>query len=152
MNLKKLLENKNLYRKKISLSEIDKTIGQAHKALCAAEILLSSGKNIDDMAFKEAYDAMILAGRALLFSFGLKPRTACAHISTVNFCESYFGISFAVFIKKFENMRRKRNYLIYGIGLCISDIEAQKAVVDARNFIDLIEKEIAKNRKQQKLV
>lgn len=150
MPWKKLLENNNLQRKKVSFQEVQKVLDKAHKCLKAAELLLK--KDIDESVFKEAYDAMLLAGRALMFSLGLKPRTVGSHTITINFCSEYLGDDFKTLIEKFRKMKKKRNYLIYGIGLVISRTEAENALKTAEEFVEKISKTIQKKNPQKKLI
>lgn len=147
---KKLLQDNSLQKKKVSFKEADKVLNKAYKSLQAADILLK--KDIDEPAFKEAYDSMILAGRALIFCLGFRPRTIGAHTITIKFCELYLGREFKILIEKFKRMKQKRNYLIYGIGLMISKTETQNAINNAKEFLKIIEKKILKEKRQKKLI
>jgi len=95
---------------------------------------------------------MLLAGRALMFSLGLKPRTIGSHAITINFCELYLGTNLKILVEKFKKMRRKRNYLIYGAGLTLSPTETRNAIKSAKQFLKVIEEKIDKIRKQKKLI
>lgn len=150
MSWQKLLDHGALQSKKISQKEVDGILAKAHKLLRAASILIK--EDIDESAFKEAYDAMILASRALIFSLGYKPRTVGSHAITINFCELYFWPEMKALIDRFKRMKEKRNYLIYGAGLMISKTEAQNAIKSAVNFLEIVEAEIFKARKQKKLI
>jgi len=150
MMWKKLLEDNSLQEKKVSFREMESVLTKAYKSLQAADILIK--KDIDESAFKEAYDAMILAGRALIFSLGYKPRTVGSHAITIRFCELYLGEEFRTLINKFKKMKQKRNYLIYGTGLMISETEAKNAIVTAGGFVEKIKKIIQKNNPQKKLI
>ena len=150
MNWQKLLENGELQLKMMSQKEVDGVLAKAHKLLKAASILIK--EDIDESAFKEAYDAMTLASRALIFSLGYKPRTIGSHTITIKFCELYFGPEMKTLIAKFKRMKEKRNYLIYGAGIMISKTEALNAISGAKDFLSMIEAEIFKKRKQKKLI
>lgn len=150
MNWKKLLEDDSLQKKKVSFQEVDNVLNKAFESLKAAEILID--KNLEEPGFKQAYDSMLLAGRALIFSLGYKPRSVGSHIITIKFCELFLGIDFKILIEKFKKMKQKRNYLIYGAGLAISHTETQNAIKNAKQFLKSIEKEINKIRKQEKLI
>ncbi|MBL7141588.1 HEPN domain-containing protein [Patescibacteria group bacterium] len=150
MSWKKLLENNSLHKKGISFEETSKVLAKAYKSLRAAEFLLE--KDVDESVFKEAYDAMLLASRALMFSLGVKPRTVGAHMITINFCELYLGAEFKPLVGKFKKMKQKRNYLIYGAGLAISKTEAANALKTAKEFIERIRKLIQKQNPQKKLL
>ncbi len=150
MTWKKLLEDNSLQEKKISFKEVESVLNKAHKSIQAAEILVK--KDIDESAFKEAYDAMILAGRALIFSLGHKPRTVGSHTITIKFCELYLRKEFKTLVERFKKMKQKRNYLIYGTGLVISETEAKNAIKTAKEFIKEIKEIIQKNNPQKKLI
>jgi len=150
MKWKKLLEEGYLQKKKISFREVDKILDKAFESLKAAKILIE--KDLRESSFKQAYDSMLLAGRALIFSLGYKPRTIGSHTITIKFCQLYLGANFKILIKKFHKMKQKRNYLIYGVGLTISYTEAKNAIQNAKQFLEVIEKKINQIRKQKKLI
>jgi len=147
---KKLLEDGSLQKKKISFREVELVLDKSHESLRAADFLLK--KNIIEPAFKEAYDAMLLAGRSIIFSLGLKSKTTGSHTIVINFCELYFGSEFKVLIEKFKRMKTKRNYLIYGSGLAISSTEAENSIQNAKKFLKVVEEEINKIKRQSKLI
>jgi len=66
----------------------------------------------EESAYQLAYEAMLIAGRALMFSRGVKPRSVGAHKITVEFCEAFLGESYRLFIEKLDRARKKRHYLI----------------------------------------
>lgn len=150
MSWEKLVKDNSLQKKKISLREVNSVLSKANKSLEAAEILFK--QNINEPAFKEAYDSMILASRALIFVLGFKPRSIGSHSITIKFCELYLGPEFKTLIEKFKKMKQKRHYLIYGAGLIISKTEAQNAIKNTKEFIRIIEKQILKERKQKRLL
>lgn len=144
------MEDNSLQEKKVSFREVESVLNKAHKSIRAAEILID--KDIDESAFKEAYDAMILAGRALIFFLGYKPRTVGSHTITIRFCELYLGKEFKTLVERFKRMKQKRNYLIYGTGLVISETEAKNAITTTKEFIKKIKEIIQKNNPQKKLI
>jgi uncharacterized protein (UPF0332 family) len=150
MNWKKLLADKSLQPKTISADEADSVMRKAHSSIKAAKLLI--GKNLEEPAFKEAYDSMILSSRALIFSLGFKPRSVGTHSITIRFCELYFGEEMSGLISKFKKLKQKRNYLIYGAGLVVSKTETRNAIKSAEQFLKTAESEIHKIRKQQKLL
>lgn len=149
MNWKKLAKDKSLQEKSVGIDEVDGVLRKAHGAIKAADILTE--KKLDEFAFKEAYDSMILASRALIFSLGFKPRAAGAHTITIQFCELYFGKEFSDLINKFKKLKQKRNYLIYGTGLLVSKTEAENAIKSANQLLKEIKNEIRKIRRQENL-
>jgi uncharacterized protein (UPF0332 family) len=95
---------------------------------------------------------MLLMGRALTFSCGLRPRTVGSHKIVVDFAEKILGTEYKILIQKFGRMRKKRNYLIYGIGLTISRTEAENAIKTAQEFVDKVQKIIQKKNPQRRLM
>lgn len=150
MNWEKLLENKSLQEKRVSLKEVESVLEKACNCVKAAKLLLKGGVN--ESVFKEAYDAMLLAGRALMFFQGLKPRSVGSHAITIEFCELYLGEDFKTLILKFKKMKQKRNYLIYGIGLAVSKTEAENSLKAAEEFVEKISKLIKQKNLQKKLI
>jgi len=150
MSWKELLKDNSLQKKKISFREVDKILDKAQESLKAAEILIK--KDLPESSFKQAYDSMLLAGRALIFFLGYRPRVVGSHAITVKFCQLYLGVNFKVLTEKFKKMKQKRNYLIYEAGLTISPTESQNAIRNAKQFLKTIEEKIREQRKQKKLI
>lgn len=149
MNYQKLVDKGLLKKDKIGFDQITKVLKNAARKIKSAKILI---KNDDEEgSFQFAYDGMLLAGRALVFSFGFRPRTIGSHKIVVDFTEKVLGSEYKVLAQKFDKMRKKRNYLIYGIGLTISNIEAKNAIQTAEKFIKIIEEYIEKQNPQKKL-
>ena len=69
----------------------------------------------------------------------------------IDFAEGVIGKDYRILVKKFDKMRRKRHYLIYGIGLAISKTEAKNAVKSAEDFLKIIKDFVQKKNPQKKL-
>lgn len=150
MTWKNLLEDGSLQPKKISLKEVEMVLAKAQRSLGAARVLIE--KDFYDSAFEEAYKAMLLSGRALMFSLGYKPRTVGSHSITIKFCELYLEIDFKTLTRKFDKMRKKRNYLIYGADMVVSQTETENAIKTAEEFMRRIKAFIQKKNPQKKLI
>jgi len=70
----------------------------------------------------------------------------------VEFTKKVLGKNFEVLTKKFDKIRKKRNYLIYGTGLAISKTEAENSIKTAEEFIGIVEKIIRKRNPQKRLI
>lgn len=134
----------------IDFKQVEKVLQKAKKCLKSAKVLLQSGD--DDAAFQLAYEAMLFAGRALFFSFNLRPRAAGSHKIVVDFAGEIISGDFRYLVEIFDNMRRKRNYLIYGINSETSKREAENGIENAKQFISKIEKVIQAKNPQKKLL
>jgi len=78
---------------------------------------------------------MLLAGRALVFSFGFRPRALGSHKIVVDFSKKVLGKGIATIVFKFNKMRKIRHYLIYGSGLSISEVDTKNAISSATKFL-----------------
>lgn len=150
MGYQELVKKGLLRKEKIGFDQIIKVLERAYQNIKSAKILLK--EDDEEGCFQFAYQAMLLAGRALVFSYGLRPRALGSHKIVVDFTEKVIGREFKILTRKFDKMRRKRNYLIYGIGLVISKTEAKNAIKTAEEFIERIKETIQKKNPQKKLI
>ena len=128
---------------------IGKVLAKAKRGIKSSELLFEDGDS--EGSYELAYEAMLLAGRALVFSFGFRPRAAGSHKIVVDLVESIMGDENGVLVFKFNKMRKNRHYLIYGSGLSISNIEAKNAFASADEMLKKIEKIIEEKNPQGKL-
>lgn len=148
MNFQDLVSKGLLKKEIIGFDQINKVLARAYQSIKSAKILI---KNDDEEgSFQLAYEAMLFAGRALVFAYGFRPRAAGSHKIVVDFSEKILGKEYRVLTEKFDRMRRKRNYLIYGIGLNISQTESKNAIKTAEEFIKKINNTIHKKNPQIK--
>ena len=89
-----------------------------------------------DWAYTIAYNAMLQAGRALMFSKGYRPAGVNQHIAVVRFVELFLDPEVVI---AFDRMRRKRHITVYDMAGIVSEQEAENAVARAEGFLDLIE-------------
>ncbi len=81
-----------------------------------------------DWAFNIAYNAMLQAARAWMFSKGYRPAGEAAHAAVVTFLEATAGNRFQRQVTLLDMMRRKRHRAVYDQPGTISSFEAQEAV------------------------
>ena len=94
------------------------------------------GENYD-WAFSNAYNAILQAIRALMFSKGYRPSGRNQHISTVRFAELFLRKEDAIVL---DRMRRKRHSTIYDTAGAISKMEAENAIERADKLVHEIER------------
>jgi len=150
MNYQEFVKKGLLRKEKIGFEQINKVLERAYQDLKSAKTLIKAGH--EEGGFQFAYQAMLLAGRALVFSYSLRPRAFGSHKIVVDFTEKVLGEKYKILTRKFDKMRRKRNYLVYGIGLTVSKTEAENAIKTAEEFIEKIKKFIQKKNPQKKLI
>jgi uncharacterized protein (UPF0332 family) len=116
---------------------IRNALGLAERDLATAHALLGTNK---DWAYTIAYNAILQAGRALMFSHGYRPDGTNQHVSVVKFAGLYLGKDDAT---TFDRMRRKRNSSVYDTAGSISEAEAVFAVRTAEIMVPRIRDLIA---------
>jgi uncharacterized protein (UPF0332 family) len=113
--------------------KVEDAIALAHRDLRTARTILNTDR---DWAYTIAYNAILQAGRALMFSKGYRPDGANQHISVVKFAELFLDKQDAII---FDRMRRKRHSSVYDMAGSISETEAESAVSHAEVLIRKIE-------------
>jgi len=92
-----------------------------------------------DWAFSIAYNAMLQAGRSLMFSEGYRPRGEAKHVSVVEFVKMKFGDDFAdKILFLFNKIRKKRHIAVYEQVNIISKEEAENALNTAKEFVNKV--------------
>lgn len=129
----KFLENSGLIKK----LTIDPKYVNNQMNISNASIVRSKSIFDEDHedAFKKAYDGALAAGRALMGSQGYRPSGEHQHYSVERFLEHYLDPKL---VRKFHDMRNKRNISQYEQIGNISIIEAQNAIVDSEQIIEEI--------------
>lgn len=139
-NLLEKLEKEGWIKKqKITLSQIEKLAKRALKDLSTAE------KNVKDdpeCAFDYSYKAMLRIGRAVLFSYGCRPRTTRSHKTIVEACGLILGEKFSDIVDIFDRMRKVRNQFTYDPITEIAEKEAKEALREAKHFLGIVMKRI----------
>lgn len=150
MNYQEFVKKGLLRKEKIGFDQINKVLERAYRNIKSAKTLIKDGD--EEGSFQFTYQAMLLAGRALVFSYGLRPRTTGSHKIVADFTEKVLGSEYKLLTQKFNKMRKKRNYLIYGIGLAISKTETENAIKTAEEFIARIEEIVQEKNPQKRLL
>jgi uncharacterized protein (UPF0332 family) len=88
--------------------------------------------------FTIAYQAMIRAGRAFMFSQGYLPTSMNSHITVIDFVRDAFGSQTASLVLRFERMRRKRHDFLYDSVNHTTEQEALEAIQTARELVRTI--------------
>jgi uncharacterized protein (UPF0332 family) len=117
-------------------SQIRSVLEKSQRSIKSARLLIDDDR---DNSYQLAYEAMLLAGRALVFSFGFRPRAAGSHRIVVDFSKKVLGKETATLVFKFNKMRKKRHYLIYGSGFSISEVDSRNAISSAAKFLKDVE-------------
>lgn len=97
----------------------------------------------NDWAFSIAYNAILQAGRALMFSQGYRPRGMEQHKTVLRFIDQTLGKKYQEKVRFIDTMRVNRHRVMYDEPELISKAEAQYAVKIAREFVELVKDRLA---------
>jgi len=149
-NLIDSLKNQGLIEKE----EIgfDQIISHTNRAFKDLKVSMANLDIDTEVAFNYAYLAMLRIARALMFSYGYRPKGGQQHKTLVMFAEAILGADFSNLVVKFDRMRKFRNKFTYDEpGILISRKQTEEALRGAREFVNRIAKSIQDKNPQEKL-
>jgi len=121
------------------------SIRRARRDLDTAKTLIASQKL--DWCVAVSYNAMLVAGRAIMFDQGYRPSSTEGHVAVVRFLQATLGTEASQrMIMTMNGMRKKRHRIVYEEMDIVSLNEAQQAVRWAEKFVKTIDNII--HRKQ----
>ena len=100
--------------------------------------------NIQDWSLSIAYNAVLRASRAVMFSHGFRPANHEAHKNTFSFLRAIAKEERRHLISYFDRMRVKRHQAIYEAETRTSKTEAESLIEKARNYIAWVKGELDK--------
>ncbi len=138
MNLEDLLKERLIERVEINKELVKNTFELAERDIKAAKDNLKN-ENFD-WCYAIAYNAMLQAGRALMFSKGFRSTREGGHIAVVRFVATLLVGDGSILVTVFNKLRVKRHQIIYEQKELVSKEEAVRAVDKAVEFIGKIKK------------
>lgn len=115
--------------------EIKQLIAIANRDLQVASVNLE----IDaDWTYSMAYNAVLQISRALMLKLGYRPRGADQHATVVEFVRIALGTDFSEKVILFDQMRRKRNRVVYEVSGIVSKDEVEQVIKFAREYVAII--------------
>lgn len=131
MPYSRLLQQRRIQRYEARPREIEQLFQVAERDLKTANRMLDTDL---DWAYNIAYNAVLQAARALMLAQGYRPRGQHQHATVVEFARLTLGHEFQHQIVLFDQMRRKRNRLVYDVTGLVSRQEVQQALTFARQI------------------
>jgi len=125
---------------------VDNLLKRAHVDLKTARRNI---RDDEECAYTFAYNGMLRAGLALMFSEGFRPDIKNKHQNIVRFASCILGKEYKNLINDYDRMRRKRNRFIYEPDVPCSMKEAEDALKTADEFVRNIAKLIRKKHPQK---
>ena len=129
-----------LKKRRHNFKQIKQQIARAVKDLDTFKTVVNDDP---EWAAAIAYQAMLRAGRALLYAYGYLPADGQQHKTVVEVTGMILGQDFYGIVKQFDKLRRKRNVFFYD-SLDTSNVaEAKKAGRAAIQLIKVIGEKIS---------
>jgi len=133
---KRLLNGGLIKKQEVNFNQIDALLFRAKKDLIASKVNLEID---EEVTYNYTYLAMIRCGRAIMFMEGYRPTDGQQHKTVIELAGKILGEEkFINIVKKFDNMRRKRNQFTYDPSLPVSKLEAKNALKTAEEFVKKI--------------
>lgn len=129
----KKLRDQDIYPEQIQrfFKSAEKKLKDAHRVAAISQ----------EAAFQMAYDSMLRAALGLMLKHGKRPRSLPGHhIAIIEFAGGVLGEEFRGMIRHFDQMRRKRNDLLYEADDFISETEVVESLRTAEKFLERIKK------------
>jgi len=145
--LKQLKDSGRLEAIRIERAQVAKLVRGAYQDLKEARVTFPVS---DRAAYLFAYTAMLKVGRALLFLKGYRPKGLGQHATVIMAADALLGKRFSSLTDQFDRMRKKRNLLMYDVGVLISHSETEEAFAAAERYLDKTREFLAREDPQLK--
>ena len=135
MSLSELLSKGLVEKFQSNPKDVKNEIDIAKNDLSSAKKMMT----IDEWgwAHNAAYNAMLQAGRALMFSKGYRPKSAEHHLAVVSFVQVVFPTKFEpAVLQAFSKARLRRNESMYDRAGSISETQGRNLVEKAETFVN----------------
>ncbi len=130
--LKKLLEQGKIKKQAGGFVQVEGFLKEALIDLSEAKKTFPVSRR---GAYLLAYNAMLKSGRGLMLMEGYVPDDGGQHKTVIEASGLILGEQFKIAVRKFDNMRRKRNELTYEAGALLSDRDTESALNEAHSLI-----------------
>ncbi len=127
------------------IAKVRRDARQAAHLLSASEDDLAAATELVSVSPKwslnASYNAMHVAGRALMIAEGYRPASKAHHMAVVQFLRLAFETPDAAYssvLEAFDRLRRRRNRSTYGVDPEVFRTEALSAIETARELLSLI--------------
>jgi uncharacterized protein (UPF0332 family) len=132
-----LIEKKLIERTPIYKDEIWHLKDAAQKDIETAKFLIRINS---DWALNIAYSALLRISLALMYDEGYRPKGEAKHKVVVEFLREKLGRKFREELERIDDLRRKRNRMIYHASDVASEYEVKETIEFAKEFINRVSK------------
>ena len=141
MSWQNLSANGQVRSHRTSKQELDDLRAVAARDLADAAIAALSA----DRRFATAYNAALQKAKIAVACAGYRTAGLGHHQTTFEASESALGVAGATFVAHFDGCRRKRSTVDYDRAYVAIETAAGQILVEARNFLGLVENWIGQN-------
>lgn len=120
--------------------QIDRFLASADRKLNSAQKILQFD---EEACLQQAYEAMLKASLAFMFSHGFRARSQPGHhIAIIEFVRARLDKKHALLLIVFDQLRRKRNLALYDDTGFVSHHDAEQAIEAARRYLAILRADI----------
>jgi uncharacterized protein (UPF0332 family) len=124
--------------------QIDRFLASADRKLTSAQKILQFD---EEACLQQAYEAMLKASLAFMFSHGSRARSQPGHhIAIIEFVRARLDKKHALLLIVFDQLRRKRNLALYDDTGFVSHHDAEQAIEAARRYLAILRADIETRR------
>jgi uncharacterized protein (UPF0332 family) len=139
VSLEELLRSRVIRRIKPNHVLAVNSLRRAQRDVSTAKTLIENGKY--DWSLAISYNAMLQAGRALMFERGYRPSSTEGHVAVVKYLHAALGKDVSDrMILVLNGMRKKRHRIVYEEMDIVSEGEAEQSVKWAEEFVNTVDK------------
>lgn len=136
--MEELLGSRVIRRAKPNHTLAVTSLRRARRDIDTAKALLETERY--DWSLAIAYNAMLQAGRALMFERGYRPSSTEGHVAVVKFLRVSFGKEVSgKMIMLLNGMRKKRHRVVYEEMDIVSKSEAEQALRWTEDFVNRVD-------------
>jgi uncharacterized protein (UPF0332 family) len=143
MKYDELIRSRRIRKQDVSREEVEQVLERAKRDLATAEKVVALDL---DWGFAVAYNAILQASRAFMFSEGYRPSSRESHKNTLAFMRIALGSEHENLLIYLDRTRTKRHVAVYDTVGLISETEARNLLSKAKEFVEMIVGKLAKGR------
>ena len=137
MTIEELLNSRRIHKEEISSEDIPALLFKANEDLETAKKILSESIA---WSYAIAYNGVLQASRAFVFSKGYRPASREGHKNTFLFLKASLGKELQSTVSYFDRVRVKRNENVYAGSVNITQTEVETLLEKAEEFFQVLEK------------
>ena len=128
-----MIQQKKYQKHPVNPAQIKRQLAGAVRRLKAAETVVDED---EEAAYELAYEAMLKASIALMYSCGKRARSIPGHhVAIIEMAGEVLGPGFREQMIVFDEMRRNRNNFMYDAEGFVTDTEARQAIKIAKKYV-----------------